>query len=77
MDRSRKRSEVTAVNLNSSRIETSSRILSACGAEPNDATSNSFLKKLDPSSAFIFIVKRQNYFCVHTTMLPLEVILKD
>ena len=38
-------------------------------------TSNSFLKKLDPSSAFIFIIKRQ-WFCVHTIMLPLEVILK-
>ena len=39
-------------------------------------TSNSFLKKLDPSSAFIFIIKRHNDFCVHTIMLPLEVILK-
>ena len=35
-----------------------------------------FLKKLDPSSAFIFIIKRHNDFCMHTIMLPLEVILK-
>ena len=42
----------------------------------NWITSNSFLKKLDPSSAFIFIIKRHNDFCMHTIMLPLEVILK-
>ena len=35
-----------------------------------------FLTKLDPSLAFTFIIKRHNDFCVHTIMLPLEVMLK-